>query len=187
MLSMTVILASDLVSWKVRTIPAGRACAAWSPEMSCRGNERTLSCVSNPVMRLKNVVLPAPLGPISAVIDPRWTSRWSTLTAVRPPKLRVTPSTMRIGSGLADPGVAATSSKTPATGFGITSSAVIERHLLSRSEDALWSVARQQEQPQAHQDEAHLADVEVAQPDRVLERVSRTVGQLTATGFRGTR
>ena len=41
--------------------------------------------LSKPVIRLKNVVLPAPLGPISAVMMPRWTSRWSTSTAVMPP------------------------------------------------------------------------------------------------------
>ena len=39
------------------------------------------------------------------------------------------------------------------------------------------SVLRQQEQAESDQDEAHLADVEVTELDRVLERVSRTIGQ----------
>ena len=41
---------------------------------------------SNPVSRLNSVVLPAPFGPIRPVMPPRWISRWSTETAVRPPK-----------------------------------------------------------------------------------------------------
>ena len=56
------------------------------------------------MIRLKNVVFPAPFGPINAVMMPRWTSRWSTSTAVIPPKFRTMLSTERIGSGLAAPG-----------------------------------------------------------------------------------
>src|SRR5688500_294863 len=41
---------------------------------------------------------------MSAVIAPRCTSKWSTSTAVSPPKRRTTPSTTRIGSGFATPG-----------------------------------------------------------------------------------
>ena len=63
---------------------------------------------SKPVTRLKKVVFPAPLGPIRAVMIPRWTSRWSTSTAVMPPKWRTTLSTTRIGSGLPAPGVRST-------------------------------------------------------------------------------
>src|SRR6478736_8450078 len=53
---------------------------------------------------LKSVVLPAPLGPIRAVIAWRGISRWSTSTAVRPPKRRVTLSITMMGSVLATPG-----------------------------------------------------------------------------------
>ena len=42
-------------------------------------------------------------------MTPRCTSRCSTSTAVRPPKVRVTLSAVRIGSGLAAPGVRSTS------------------------------------------------------------------------------
>src|SRR4051812_49866703 len=40
---------------------------------------------------LKNVVLPAPLGPMSDTIDPRGMSKSTLLTAVRPPNFFVTP------------------------------------------------------------------------------------------------
>jgi hypothetical protein len=45
-------------------------------------------------------VLTAPLGPMSAVIDPRWSSKLSILTAIRPPKRRLTLSARRMGIGL---------------------------------------------------------------------------------------
>ena len=51
---------------------------------------RPASGSSKPVIRLKNVVLPAPLGPISAVISPRWISACSTSTATSPPKRAAT-------------------------------------------------------------------------------------------------
>ena len=41
--------------------------------------------VSTPVIRLKVVLLPAPLGPISATISRAWTSNETSLTAITPP------------------------------------------------------------------------------------------------------
>src|SRR6478609_3138839 len=61
--------------------------------------------LSKPQRRLKRVVLPAPFGPMSAVMAPRGTSRCSTSTAVMPPNRRCTASTTRIGSTLATPGL----------------------------------------------------------------------------------
>jgi hypothetical protein len=55
---------------------------------------------SKPVSRLKNVVLPAPFGPISAVILPRSISKCSTSTARRPPNVRTTSSATRMASFL---------------------------------------------------------------------------------------
>src|SRR6266849_9518950 len=55
--------------------------------------------VSCPVSRLKNVVLPAPLGPITECRAPSWTSRVTALTAVRAPKALVSPSALRSGIG----------------------------------------------------------------------------------------
>ena len=52
------------------------------------------------------MVLPAPLGPMSAVIALRGTSRCSMSTAVRPPKVRRMPSAMMIGSTFSTPGLA---------------------------------------------------------------------------------
>ena len=118
MLSITVIRLSALVSWKVRTMPA-RATDDAEVLSSLRPSKDQCAPVlaedglSKPVIRLKNVVLPAPLGPISEVMMPRCTSRWSTSTAVMPPKLRMMLSTSRIGSGLAAPGSASTPASAP--------------------------------------------------------------------------
>src|SRR5258708_37568556 len=46
-----------------------------------------------PAMMPNSVVLPAPLGPISAVMLPSRTVRLASATAVRPPKLLVMPLT----------------------------------------------------------------------------------------------
>src|SRR5258708_783420 len=45
-----------------------------------------------PVTQLKNVLLPAPLGPITARISSRRRSKLIALSAVRPPKRMVRPS-----------------------------------------------------------------------------------------------
>ena len=85
--------------------PGWRAGTARTPEITWPSScLRPVFILSKPVSRLKNVVLPAPFGPMRAVIEPRWISRCSTSTAVRPPKWRLTSSTIRIGSGLAEPG-----------------------------------------------------------------------------------
>ena len=88
MFSITVRRASALVSWNVRTMPSRATLYGRDARRSScrRTSSGPWSGLSKPVSRLKNVVLPAPLGPISAVIAPRWTSTWSTSTATRPPK-----------------------------------------------------------------------------------------------------
>src|SRR5665811_931526 len=105
---------------------------------------------SKPVRRLKNVVFPAPLGPMRAVITPRWTSRWSTSTAINPPNARLIFSTTRIGAGLGTPGSQAIPSNT---------SAGIECHLLTRTEDALRSEDHEQCEGQTHDPEPDLVDL----------------------------
>src|SRR5262245_21401685 len=54
-----------------------------------------------PLSRLKQVVLPAPLGPIRPTISPLSTVRSTLLTAASPPKSRVSPRVSRraMGSG----------------------------------------------------------------------------------------
>src|SRR5262245_2838824 len=111
-------------------------------------DQRPVSGRSNPVSRLKNVVLPAPLGPISAVIAPRCTSTWSTLTATRPPKWRVTPSATTIGSGFPTPGLCSTSANSPFVAEPGLSTG-IERQLPSVAENALRPEDHQQHQDQA--------------------------------------
>ena len=54
---------------------------------------------STPVRQLKNVLLPAPFGPMMARISPRCTSKLTLLSAVSPPKRTVRPSVRRIGAG----------------------------------------------------------------------------------------
>ena len=86
MFSMTDIFVRLFVSWNVRTMPSFATLWAATPSSSWPLNvHRPELASSNPVTTLKKVVLPAPFGPINAVIDPRWTSRWSTSTATMPP------------------------------------------------------------------------------------------------------
>src|SRR5262245_20295664 len=49
----------------------------------------------SPLIRLKRVVLPAPLGPMMARRSPRPTDRLTSLTAVSPPNDLVTPARLR--------------------------------------------------------------------------------------------
>ena len=68
--------------WNVRAMPRsvrreGRASATRSPSKVMR----PVSAASTPVTRLKNVVLPAPFGPISAWMWPRATSMRRSFSA----------------------------------------------------------------------------------------------------------
>ena len=55
-------------------------------DVACRARRSCRrSTVSTPVIRLKVVLLPAPLGPISATISRAWTSKETSLTAITPP------------------------------------------------------------------------------------------------------
>src|SRR3954447_21282646 len=53
-------------------------------------------------MQLNTVVLPAPLGPISAVISPRPAVKEKLLMATSPPKRMLRCSTRRMGTGPGD-------------------------------------------------------------------------------------
>src|SRR3954447_10115261 len=188
MFCSTVSRDSALVSWKVRTTPSRATwCGDSLPRSRPSNDQVPVLGWSNPVSRLNSVVLPAPLGPIRPVMPPRWISRWSTDTAVRPPKVRVTLSTTIAGSGLATPTSQgrsfsaawanrcgtrpAADSRVGAFPAGETSSgraawepcepgsAGIEHHLSSVTEDALGTEHQQQHEPDADQDEADLRDV----------------------------
>ena len=71
------IAASAFVIWKVRTMPRGAiGGAAGRGSVAVEQRPRRSRRGRSPVIRLKNVVLPAPFGPIRAVIEPRSTSCW---------------------------------------------------------------------------------------------------------------
>ena len=74
-----------------------RPCAASAAAPAPSSTTRPLVGRYRPVRQLKNVVLPAPLGPISPMISPRWTVKFTESTAVRPPNRMVTFSAARIG------------------------------------------------------------------------------------------
>src|SRR5688572_14081515 len=106
-------------------------------------------------MTLKNVVLPAPLGPISAVIEPSATSSVAPSTAKRPPKCLTTSSVSRIGAPLDAPVARAEGAVASFT----------EHHLLALAEHSLRPERHQQDQDQPNQDEADrllVLDVEKA-------------------------
>jgi hypothetical protein len=68
-----------------RMTPRRAICAGCSRVMSCPLKRMVPDVgVRNFVSRLKHVVLPAPLGPISAWMEPRRTARFTSLTAVKP-------------------------------------------------------------------------------------------------------
>ena len=82
-----VMLSNSWLIWKVRTIPRptrslGASVLMSSPSSTMRP---ALGC-STPVSRLMKVVLPAPLGPISAWRAPFFKSRLTPLVATMPPK-----------------------------------------------------------------------------------------------------
>src|SRR5688572_11863455 len=83
--SNTVSLGKMFVRWNERPIPSRQTSCGAMPVMS-RPSRSTepVSARRWPVMRLKNVVLPAPLGPMMAAICPRATPRLTPPTAWKP-------------------------------------------------------------------------------------------------------
>src|ERR671919_349259 len=134
---------------------------SWPPN-----SHRPWSGASKPVTRLNRVLLPAPLGPINAVMAPRCTSRWSRSPATRPPNDLRMPSTTRMGPGLATPGtgsvhascsrVAVAASVTSVASAAASTTAwrdvsPSKRDLLLVAEDALGAEGEHQGQDQAHE------------------------------------
>ena len=84
--SSTLMSGTSLTCWKVLAMPSfatscGGALSMLRPSIEMLPPEE----VSTPVIRLKVVLLPAPLGPISATISRAWTSNETSLTAITPP------------------------------------------------------------------------------------------------------
>src|SRR5690606_1996989 len=154
MFSSTVSRPRAFVSWKVRTCPIRATRNAGTPLRRLPSKVQVpVSGLSKPVSRLKRVVLPAPFGPMSAVIAPRGTSRWSTSTALRPPKVRVTLSAMMIGSTFATPG-AASPMCSPVLLTGDCAELLLDKgQLLLVSEDALGPEYDYEHQRRSDEDE----------------------------------
>src|SRR5215831_4401890 len=87
--------------WNVRAMPSQATLCGLKPVMLAPSNSTVPSLGGiRPVMPLKSVVLPAPLGPISANISPRLTSKLTSSTAVRPPNRLVTLRSLRMAPSL---------------------------------------------------------------------------------------
>src|SRR5499425_3375891 len=105
MFSYTVSLGKMFVRWKERPMPRRQISCGAMPVTS-RSLKRTLPASGRrcPVIRLKTVVLPAPLGPMMALIEPRGTLKLTPPTAWKPAKLLRRPWTSSTGdSGAAAP------------------------------------------------------------------------------------
>src|ERR1700730_2647922 len=90
-----------LVRWKDRAMPRWAILCGGVPAMSRPSNTmRPAVGAICPLSRLKKVVLPAPLGPITECRAPSSTSRVTALTAVSAPNSLVSPSVLTRGIGL---------------------------------------------------------------------------------------
>src|SRR5262245_2671429 len=95
--SSTVAPGRMLVIWYERATPCRDTRFGGSPVMSCPSNTiRPLVGRSTPVRQLKNVDLPAPLGPMTARISPRRTATETLLSAASPPNRIDRPSVLRM-------------------------------------------------------------------------------------------
>src|SRR6476469_8225197 len=121
--------------------------------------------LSKPVNKLNSVVLPAPLGPINAVMAPRWISTCSTSTATNPPKVRRTSSATSIGSGFEDPASQATpwihAAGAAGAAVGAGASAVTDQRLAFVAEYALRAEDHQQDEGDSDEHEPHDGDLAV--------------------------
>src|SRR5689334_10654965 len=94
MFSYTVSRGKMLVRWNERPIPRRQRSWGAMPVTSRSLNTTRPSSGSRcPVIRLNRVVLPAPLGPMIALIDPRGTVNETPPTAMKPPKFLESPRT----------------------------------------------------------------------------------------------
>src|SRR5215470_3841730 len=83
-----------LVRWNERPTPSRQR--SWGAVPVTSRPRSTTSPASGrrcPVIRLKRVVLPAPLGPMMALMEPRGTLKLTPLTAWKPAKLLASPRT----------------------------------------------------------------------------------------------
>src|SRR3989442_13862475 len=114
--SSTVAPGRMLVLWYERAMALREIRFGGSPAMSSSANRMrpALGC-STPVTQLKNVDLPAPLGPMMARISAAGTAMLTSLSAVRPPNRMVSFSVRRRGAAPAPATGAARSICVPVT------------------------------------------------------------------------
>ena len=92
------MLENNLRFWKVLAMPSLVIRSGGNPLIRLPSNTTSPSLGAyRPVMQLKKVVLPAPLGPMSPTICPGPTDMSTSRTATSPPKRRVTLRASRIG------------------------------------------------------------------------------------------
>src|SRR5688500_7494130 len=105
-----------------------------------------------PVRQLKNVVLPAPLGPMSPTISWSYTTKSTSETAVRPPNRLVTPRASRTTSRSAGTGHRPSRRRAQRVGLGV---ALPELALPSSTgHDALGPEPHHEDQRDAEQQES---------------------------------
>ena len=135
--SSTVILGSRRTCWKVRLMPSPAISRErWPATERPRNSTSPEVGVSTPDSWLNMVLLPAPLGPISARISPAFTLKFMLLLATSPPNRRVTSFTSRIVSprvGIARRGSAAAESDTRLGGAFTRSTRSTAGHKPSRA------------------------------------------------------
>ncbi len=93
--SSAVMFANSRMFWKVRAMPARTTASGFGGRVSPLSVTWPSVGMYMPVRQLKNVVLPAPLGPMSPTISPSCTFMLTSSTAVRPPNRIVTPLASR--------------------------------------------------------------------------------------------
>ena len=97
--SKTLSSGKTSVIWNVRTIPRRTRYTTERSRMLSPSNQISPALGGKkPVIRLKNVVLPAPLGPITARSSPSLMANETSRTACSLPKFRLTPSRRSSGA-----------------------------------------------------------------------------------------
>src|SRR5919205_4482713 len=103
-LSKALMVPKSRMFWNVRPIPIRARLCAPSRVMSCP-RKRKLPAVGlmRPLTMLKNVVFPAPFGPMRLTMDLSGMSKSTELTATSPPKTLVMPRASRMLDGVSSP------------------------------------------------------------------------------------
>src|SRR3954451_17193648 len=130
--SSAVALGRILVIWYDRAIPFCEIRLGGSPVISSPLNRiRPEDGCRTPVRQLKNVLLPAPLGPMTARISSRRTAKSTWFSAVKPPNRTVSASVRRIGSSPSPRG-RLSSDAPPAKGSTVTDPCPFKQPLYDR-------------------------------------------------------